>query len=621
MSTMRKNNSLFKRMFFLIAVFGLGTAVALSLYDKIQLPFHNPWNIRGLLAKASYNPSNNIIRFIAIVLAPSLLLALASLFKDVKNSILSSTVERSFSSPSDSSIMRNKWLFFVSLLLCFFIAVNMRFPQYNPCTFSSFHEGESLGTGMSYLKGKVPYRDMLFVHGLFQDPLRSVIAFKIFGTSIGSMKTLNSAMRVLSFLLLFVSLLVLFRGEYLYAYAVFCILIFLIFNHYLVIQERDLTTFSFLAVTACLVNDITGHKGFTLKHRLCVFFFSWIPIVSFCYSIDRGFYLLATYCVLLPIVLSLRTEEPKHHALLFAILGLLFGIAVVAALHGRGFTSFIDFTFFTMPRYKELMDGGIYPFGDTIFLTIVLLISANVFWMTYRFLLTLHLSDTLLAGVKNFVRTHTMEICLLAMSVFFFRSALGRADWYHVSYSTAPTYILTCYIIIKHYLHNMLENHRMLRKIFVDCTIIGIGYVSVLCVGMIIRTDLLSATFPVRKPDSAFIPENYKQTISFLRANLAANENFFTMTSEASWYYFIGKASPTRFPVVWFAMPPFYQEEIVASLKANNVKFILYRNLYWSNYIDDITSQERLPIVDAYIRAHYRYYKTIDDNELWIKRP
>jgi hypothetical protein len=45
------------------------------------------------------------------------------------------------------------------------------------------------------------------------------------------------------------------------------------------------------------------------------------------------------------------------------------------------------------------------------------------------------------------------------------------------------------------------------------------------------------------------------------------------MTSEGSWYYFIEKACPTRFPVVWFASTTFYQEEIVSDLKNNNVKY------------------------------------------------
>ena len=114
--------------------------------------------------------------------------------------------------------------------------------------------------------------------------------------------------------------------------------------------------------------------------------------------------------------------------------------------------------------------------------------------------------------------------------------------------------------------------------------------------------------FPLGIPDREFIPRNYIETISFLRKSLDENEGFFTMTSEASWYYFISKPCPTRFPVVWFAMPYFYQNEIVDDLRKRNVKFILYRNVHWANEIDGFSNEIRLPIVVEYIKQKYVFF-------------
>lgn len=133
------------------------------------------------------------------------------------------------------------------------------------------------------------------------------------------------------------------------------------------------------------------------------------------------------------------------------------------------------------------------------------------------------------------------------------------------------------------------------------------------------KSKLIEINFPYRTEDSCFIPGNYKNTINFIKNTLKADENFYTMTSEAVWYYYINKPCPCRFPVVWFAVPKFYQEQITAQIDRNNVKYIIYRNQNWSNTIDGIQNEERFPIIIKYIEEHYHFYKNIDGNELWIR--
>ena len=117
-------------------------------------------------------------------------------------------------------------LFILSVIFVLIMALNI--PTYHSFDkyADSFHEGESLGTAMSYMAGKVPYKETIFMHGIFQDPLRSVLAFKLFGKSIGSARTLESILKISSFVLLFILLLKLFQQNYLYAYITFLILIF-----------------------------------------------------------------------------------------------------------------------------------------------------------------------------------------------------------------------------------------------------------------------------------------------------------------------------------------------------------------------------------------------------------
>jgi hypothetical protein len=124
----------------------------------------------------------------------------------------------------------------------------------------------------------------------------------------------------------------------------------------------------------------------------------------------------------------------------------------------------------------------------------------------------------------------------------------------------------------------------------------------------------------VGRPDSFYLPGGYLRTAEVLRENLGPDESFFTMTSEALWYYLVDRPCPTRFPVVWFAAPAFYQEEIIRDLERNNTKLVLYRNAAPSNGIDGISNERRLPLVAAYLKEHYEPWQKIEDHEIWIRR-
>lgn len=105
-----------------------------------------------------------------------------------------------------------------------------------------------------------------------------------------------------------------------------------------------------------------------------------------------------------------------------------------------------------------------------------------------------------------------------------------------------------------------------------------------------------------------------------MKANLGDDEEFLTLTSEASWYYFLNKPCPIRFGVIYQAMPPFYQEGIVSSLKKGSVKFVLYRNDHWANEVDGFGLEGRIPLVVKYIEDNFVIHKKIDHNEIWIKK-
>jgi len=635
---MKNNKDAFLKYLFMFAIFSLGIALGLFFWDKIALPFHDLWGVKGILTVIKYNPLNNIVRFIVLVFFPAFLLSIIYLCNVKKNQRFwikkSATLPDYFNTMSFES---NKARIFYSTIILIFFCNLILFSGISsiysaiPSVFDPFHEGETLGTGISYLAGKIPYKDYIFCHGVYQDPLRSVMAFSLFGKSIVSVRILEAVTQIICLVLLFILIIKIYNKDLVLSFVTIIILyfstvsffIFLIFPQFpnslaALNFSRDIATYSFLIAIAFLQKLIIQKGVSTIKLDLVVFFFSFIPIAALGLSIDRGLYLTAAYIIISLILYFFfyRKSPFRIHYLISSFLGILSALALLFMLLRGGFTEFIKFTFLIMPRYKELLDGGVYPVFEPKYMFICVLIALNVFWITYKFIQEYHQNKKQFTiTMSEFFKKYLIEFSLLLLSVFFFRSALGRVDWGHFIYSSPLTYILTLYILFKYYLH------RFLSKKSIKYIVVGLVIVNSFSLGLVSYAIITtSKTNPLKIDDSQLIPENYKATISYLKNNLGRQENFFTMTSEASWYYFIDKACPTRFPVVWFAAPYFYQEEIVKDLQKNNVKFILYKNNMWSNAVDGIDNETRFPIIMTYLKQNYVFHIKIDDNEIWINR-
>jgi len=605
-------------------LFLAGIAIGLSLWGRIELPFQNPWGVRGKLTEIRYNPSNDVIRFAVFLLSPVLVLFITYLSgrRWLSDIIFAEASHAAQGPPHILSPGLGKLL--SVLLILFSVVVALNIPTFHASgRFDSFHEGETLGPAVSYMAGETPYKDFIFLHGLYENPLRSVIAFRLFGRSIASVRTLESVVKILAFVLLSMLLLRLYRGRYLYSFTALTILAFLHFSamfhlpQLMLIKTRDVTVFLFL-ITVVVLQD-AGRDGDRRTGRLFMagFLFSFIPLASFGYAVDRGAFLFATYLILFPVMYPLYfcKAGTRRYFLSSSLLGLLSAVLLLVVLMRGGFSEFVRYAFLTMPRYRELMSGYVYPVFSKLFLAAVVLMAANAFWVAFKFIQELHLNDRRPGvSIRRFMDKYLAEFSMLILSVFLFRTALGRSDWPHVAYSLPVTYILSVYIVLKHY-SGFLQTRIYAYMITVVVALTLSAGLYQVCRGNLIREN-----FPLGVKDSEIIPDNYKATILFLKGNLSGDESFFTMTAEASWYYFIDRPSPCRFPVIIFAMPYFYQDEVVRELEKNNVKFVLYRNSNWSNRIDGFSNEERLPVIAGYIRDKFKFYRKIDDNEIWIRK-
>ena len=629
-------------MVVLTGVLALGAGMGFLLWDSLTLPFHNPGHIVGICSQLQFNPLNDLVRSLVLCLLPSVLLT-ALYFagsRRWRDRLFKPSPAMAPKKEKGGGTTRAVWVF---LLAAYAVLLALNVPTYHASgRFDFFHEGESLGAAVSYLHGLTPYRDFLFFHGFFQDPFRCAVAFKLFGKSIGAVRTLESLGKIAAWLLMALCLKRFFRQGIVYAFGAISILalayvsfLFTTFMttflprqtpdamvleflkdlpylspfEFLIVPARDVTTYLFIFTLAGVAAYLEHGKG--SFPRGLFFLLSFTPVAALAYAVDRGIFLCAAYAVLMPCLylMFFKGKPLERRFFAWSFLGLLGALLVLALAFQGGFFDFFQYVFGTMPFYKALSEKIPLPAHQWHFMALGFLFAAQLYYWVYRFLA---------AGKRaDFLRAEFLETSLLVLSFAFGLGILERSDWEHAIYCAGPLYLLTFRVAARKLLPPLLAMgwpRRILEGGALGLTIL----LAVLCAVRTVRLDVVRKNFPLAIPDSEMFTEGQKATAAFLSGQLKAGEKFFTLTSEAGWYYLLDQPCPTRFPYIWVAAPEAYQEEIVQNLEAQKVKWVLFKDGDWSYQMDGISNEEKFPILVRFIRERYEPYKTIAGNEIWV---
>lgn len=604
--------------FFLI--FCLGVLGGLCLWDCIFLSFSNPFHVVGPLVLQKFNPNNNLVRFVCLVFTPSILLLLAGItnfFPKVTNFLTPVFTEAPFFQPSER---RKSWTFL--LILAALLASVYSFCGSTYSTYvDGFHEGECLAPAISWLEGKIPYRDFILSHGPYEDMLRPVLGFQLFGESIGAARTMQSISEIVCLLLLAAFLVFLYEMNFFLVFFNFMVLLALRLHGFLFIAPRDSVVFLFLVMICLMKREMSGKKERSRFMAVLGFLLALSPSIAFAYSIDRGLSILFAYFLLFPIgFVLLRGGKERSCFAVFSLAGALSGMFCLHVLLRGGTVDFLKYVFWEMPKFKNFYDGYIYPIfsgQEKSFLFFPLLISANLYWLAIQFARCFKTGKD---SVKLFFRQYLVMIALAILSVALFLNALGRADRFHLNYSLVLSYLLTVYIFIYEGVRifsRPFSEQLLSRNLLLGC----IGAMLIYMTLGIYKENLVERSFPLAVPDARLIRPNDRETITFLKQNLVEGEEFLALTPEAIWYYFLRQASPTRFPVLWFAATDFQQREFVEGLKKANVRFLIRQDHgFFDRWADGIENEARHPIIFEYIKEHYVFYKKIGAQEIWIKK-
>ena len=594
------------------------------VWEYIKLPAINPApdGIISHLSTVGYNPSDNILRFLAAILIPPLICMAYWWFTKNVNKV-----------SWFKSKLTIRSVTIVIAIFCTFLALGMGMIQgtLNPANnppdpygthkyflVDTFHEGETLGPAVSYQQPNLkPYTNFVVVHGVFQDPLRSVIAFKLFGRSIGAERTFSTILFMLVCMCYFGLLLVLFRNDLIKSALALGILAILMlpasalpyFNKFFVgvqLPFRDVATIAFLSMAVLSLRWAIAKRVRAVAISSGIIGF--IVTANFANSVDRAIY-IAALSILWAVMawLIIGWKSWRKVVLLPYIVGFILGILVLGIALKGDFSGIITYLS-NISRYKDYLDGEEFMKPGLAISLVLLALSATVaaalfwmarFWESKKQSSFKNVSAELAVRLRQTVLHYHTEILLGFTALVFMRSAIGRADIGHFNYSVQWIYLLVAYIVI-----NYVFAHKKLRDGLNFIVVLALVFVSVFYVTQLKAAHLSQNTFPLHVPDSQLVRPDYLQTAAYLKQNLHGQNTFVTLTSEGIWYYLVDKPSPIQYPIIWYAFTGPQRASIANSIADNpHIKYIVTNN-NWTSDFDFVPNPVRFPEV----------YKVLDND-------
>jgi hypothetical protein len=349
------------------------------------------------------------------------------------------------------------------------------------------------------------------------------------------------------------------------------------------------------------------------KKPLFFFITGLFSAFTYAYSIDRGAYfsaliLIIPMCFLFfPLV---RDFKLLGKFIFFLFSGIFIGWCAFILVFGFDeFTHFLQNTLLFY-RTKDLFDSYIYPrpgfnkhtapmvmIGIQIYGFLVYFLKKYRFGYSNRHICYIHLS-------------------FVVLSVFYFRSSLGRSDLSHVYYGSSFAFLgvgLLIWLIIK-----MIKNKYIFLIVIIALFSLN-AFIIYKRLLPEVNFDKISS-FKVRVAnfmqldDSEFLNPNERSAILRMEEIFKEEKCFFSFTSEAAMPYLLKKTSCGKNFIVWFCSPRPKRDEIMSDLIRCSPKYILFKSKHWTNAIDRIDNAKRFDDVYNFIISRYAPFETINND-------
>ena len=473
-----------------------------------------------------------------------------------------------------------------------------------------FHTGEHLVPLALSLKGELPWRDFLFVHGVWQDFLKSFLGTKLWGPSLrAGLESSGLLFNPSYWILLYLLILKVFKDSFLKA------LIGLVIGYALVADPFRFPLYS--VVLFCL------YQAFVSSKKIWFGLFSLCAVVQIFISPEFGLIAFGLGCAIITNdILEFRDDVRK------------FQRTLVCALTCSAVVTVILLTF----NYFDLLDGflvSIVHFSRSHLDVGGVPIQAvdNLVWVATVPILFIACVAYLMLSRMQLKQRFTPLIYLLfglAIGVaIYFIKFIGRPDGhiYHVVAVAVPGIaLLTVYFLGIGIKQTSRRFPIVMRRIIYLSILLvlmryGIpGFTSTNWIVMV-ESNLVNLKSRLKAPSAAVgggvrFPgiaapntntlRKAKELQDYFINRLQPEDTVFDFSDSPTLFYTLLQLKPaSRFIHVSMAIRTETQQLLIADLKRNQPKYVIYQSVGGLNGWDGIANDVRHNLVAAYIHRHY----------------
>lgn len=585
-----------------LAILYFSFGVSLSLMRLLRLSFPHKY---GVESPATFYPESNYLVLLAIIAATISLYLLLELIR-TRNS-------RFF-----------RFIITATIIFFYFIGVMAPHVAEYVGNIDSFHHGEQLAPGLAFMEGKVPYKDIFFLHGAGEDVIAPRISFALFGTSIGSYFLFSSLLQLTS-----ISLFCILLGRLLKNDAWYLVFLFWF-------MSGAFAAFYYIRDIPIWISLILLHSFILSRYRRVVFgCFGFIAAFTLFYSLDRGIFLHTLLALVLSTAIFLeRTshgafaiKKPSLREAVYKMLPVVIGYAIglltwLIILGWSGLVAFVT-TSFEVTKYQ----GAIFNYPYLEFGQQTLVAWMPVIALSVTGILLVRQIHEVCKGKRPYIFPPmlVLNLILFIFALVFFRAATGRPDIGHVAYGSVVIFLLFTSVFTDH-LTRRATNIRNLPSwlpeslpiLLVALLLFSNRVVDYTWFTQNTQKPLNAARLLIsapKKPDTFWTNDEYERLVEYIKAHTKSSDTIFVFPSEPLIYYSTQRPNATNFYISWFADPTTLEEKMLEQLQANRPKLIIYSSGYgFYDAPDYYSMQHRLPLVNKWILDNYTN-KTIVGNQ------
>jgi hypothetical protein len=592
----------------------VGLVVATVLWPYLELPSVNREGIVGPLTIAGRNPLDNLVRYAVFVGLPVVAFWAAGGAR---------AAARALRPPARAG---EQPLLFAAVAGAIGIwglaAFANRIASFSLVPLDLFHDGELLVPAFVARRGGGLWTGSFFVHGLVYDVVATELGWRVLGESVGGMRLAHHvwsaavapAVAVFAVAMGWIARAALGSG----AAAVVMAAAFLPYAW----GEHRLHYFDARDVWPLLVLPI-GFSAVTRGSTLLAGVFGACVVLAPLVTIERGVYVLVAGAVTLGVYGTFRATRWQAVRLAGSCgLGMAIAIAAAIGLLGSAEVGAFAENFWHWARFKEAMDGYVYPApftGDVVIFTLPMLLIAGLGGMAVvAATLARDRSRDVATGSPTACRQAAVLAGIAAVAAAYFRSALGRPDVGHVLYAASFAYVGAA--LVAAWLLAPRWSAGVRWVVLAPLVwLAGAQLHQAAPVSWEAVADRMVAS--ARVPDDDLLATPEREALGALRAAVAADRCAFVYPSWPAWYYLLRKPPCSRFFLTWFAARPAFQAEVVAALERERPRVILLASpaeRYGEQ--DGIPRERRFPVLDAYLRRHYAPAEVVGGWQLGRRR-